>query len=59
MRPVLTDGKLTVELAVRERETLSKARELGVLLDSLHQPTGAALVAAVDAILVAKGATAE
>ncbi len=52
MKPVLKDGVLTVELSVRERETLMKARELGVLLDQLHQATGEPLFKAIDSILL-------
>jgi hypothetical protein len=40
-----------VELNVHERLTLAKAKDLGVLLDQLHQNTGAPLIAAVNAIL--------
>ena len=55
MKPVLTDGRLTVELNQRERDTLARARDIGVLLDQMHQTTGAALIAAVDAVLCEKG----
>jgi hypothetical protein len=51
MKPVLNEGKLSVELNVRERNDLAKARDIGVLLEQLHQDTGAALVAAINAIL--------
>lgn len=51
MRPILNDGKLTVELTIPEQTILLKAKNLGILLETLHQPTGPALVAAVEAIL--------
>jgi hypothetical protein len=51
MKPVLIEGKLSVELTVNERKTLDRAREIGVLLESLHQETGAPLVAAIDSIM--------
>jgi len=51
MRPVLRDGKLTVELNTLERKTLLKAAEIGVLLLSLHQETGEPLVAACEMLL--------
>ena len=56
MKPVLNEGKLTVELNVHEKTTLDKARDIGVLLDQLHQETGAPLVAATTAILGEPGA---
>jgi hypothetical protein len=55
MKPVLINGKLSVELNTLERRTLEKARVVGVLLDQLHQPDGAALVAAVNAVLSTDG----
>lgn len=51
MKPVLRDGVLVVELTVRERETLTKAHEIAVLLDSLHQETGRPLMDAIAAVL--------
>ena len=51
MKPVLINGKLTVELNALEQRTLEKARVIGVLLEQLHQVEGAALVDAVNAIL--------
>ena len=54
MRPVLRDGKLTVELNTLERKTLLKAAEIGVLLLSLHQETGEPLVAAIETLLKTK-----
>jgi hypothetical protein len=54
MKPVLIEGKLSVELNVRERATLLKAAEIGVLLLSLHQETGEPLVAAIETLLKTK-----
>ena len=51
MKPILKDGVLRVELNVHERLALEKARDIGTLLESMHQDTGAPLVAAVEAIL--------
>ena len=53
MKPILIDGKLSVELNVHERGVLVKARDIGVLLQQLHQESGAQLVAAIDAVLEA------
>lgn len=51
MKPVLKEGALKVELNVHETATLQKAREIGILLESMHQESGAPLIAAVNAIL--------
>lgn len=55
MKPIWKDGKLTVELHKPEVVTLQKARELGNTMTAMHQEAGAALVAAIDAILTEKG----
>ena len=51
MKPILKDGKLTVELHKPEIETLGKAREIGLKLIACSQETGQALVDAVTVIL--------
>lgn len=51
MKPVFSDGKLSVVLHKPEVSLLERARDIGKALESLHQPTGAMLVAAVDDIL--------
>jgi hypothetical protein len=51
MKPILVDGRLTVELNKREEDILAKARDIAVLLVELHQPTGEPLVAALDKII--------
>ena len=51
MKPVLNEGKLTVELSKREEDILDKARNIGVLLKELHQESGAPLIAAIDVIM--------
>lgn len=55
MKPIWKDGKLAVELHKPEVIVLYKARDIGRSLEALHQETGAALVAAINAILVEKG----
>ena len=57
MKPVFSDGKLSVELHKPEISILEKARDLGSALEAMHQECGAPLVAACDAVL--KGATTE
>ena len=47
---VWSDGKFTVELCAADKRTMDKAREIGQALDAMQQPTGAALIDAVNAI---------
>lgn len=51
MKPIWKNKQLTVELHKPERAILEKARDLGEQLLALHQPDGAPLVDAIDAIL--------
>jgi hypothetical protein len=52
MKPVLINGKLSVELNKPEVGTLTKAREIGLMLTELHQPTGSAIVDAINRTLL-------
>ncbi len=52
MKPVLTgDNKLSVELHKIDESQLGKARDVGKMLEAIHQGEGSSLVEAVDAIL--------
>lgn len=51
MKPILRDGKLIVDLSLRDTQVLKKARQIGELLAAMNQDTGKPLVEAVDAIL--------
>jgi hypothetical protein len=54
MKPLFTDGKLSVELHKPERAVLERAKAIGEALEAMHQEQGAPLVAACVAILEAK-----
>jgi len=59
MKPILKDGKLTVELHANERKTLEKTWDIAQLLIETNQPTGAPLAAALADILDPEGAEGE
>lgn len=54
MKPLFKDGILSVELHKPEISVLERAKAIGQALVMLHQPEGAELVKAVDAILEAQ-----
>ena len=51
MKPVLREGKLSVELHKPDIAVLEKALDIGHMLESLHRKNGTQLIAAIDAVL--------
>ena len=51
MKPVWKDGKFSGELHKPDIRDLQKARDIGQALVAMNQPTGAALVEAIEIIL--------